>query len=210
MNKRIFIFLIVGFLALAILAGHFAADLTAQEDSLNQAAVIVRLDEGVVESRCVAFDEKSISGLDLITRSGLDVDLYVAGFGSAVCSVEGTGCAADDCFCQCAGGDDCVYWSYWHQTDSSWEYAKAGANSYRISNGDVDGWSWGPGSVTNAIEPPLISFEEICSQDANLSKVETGPSEDSGPSLVSLAAFSGIALLIAAALVLFRRSGKEQ
>jgi hypothetical protein len=197
-------------LALVILAGGSAADLTAQEGSLNQAAVIVRLNEEIVESRCVAFDGESISGLELITRSGLDVDLHVAGLGSAVCSIEGTGCAADDCFCQCAGGDECVYWSYWHRTDDSWEYARAGANSYRISHGDVDGWSWGPGSVTNAIEPPPIPFEEICSQDTLLSKVEIDPSEDSGPSLLSLAAFAGIALLIVVSLVRFRRTGKDQ
>jgi hypothetical protein len=209
MKRRTFIFLMAGFLALAILAGGSATSSNAQADSLNQAAVIVRLDKGVVESRCVAFDGESISGLDLITRSGLDVDLHVAGLGSAVCSVEGTGCAADDCFCQCAGGDECVYWSYWHQTDSSWEYARAGANSYKISQGDVDGWSWGPGTVAAAIEPPLLPFEEICSQDAILSIAETDPPEDSGPSLLSLAAFSGIALLIVVGLVLARRSGKE-
>ncbi len=76
-----------------------------------------------------------------------------------------------------------------------------------MSQGDVDGWSWGPGSVISAIEPPLTSFEEICSQDVQSSTVNDEPVLVEGPSIVSLAVFFGIFVLIAAALVRYKRRG---
>ncbi len=176
---------------------------------MNQAAVIIRLEDGLIENRCVAFEEESISGLDLLTRSGLDLELRVEGFGSAVCSIEGSGCAAGDCFCQCSGGRDCVYWSYWHQQQNGWDYAAAGASSYQVSQGDVDGWSWGPGSVISAVEPPLTSFKEICSQEVQISTSGDQPVKVDGPSVIGLVAFSGIALLILAGLFRYKRTGNS-
>jgi len=31
-----------------------------------------------------------------------------------------------------------------------------------VGNGDVDGWVWGPGSVTEAPPPPDVGFDDIC------------------------------------------------
>lgn len=210
MKLRSLIALVIGMAALATLSSQLAASKTVLAQSLNRAAVVVSLDQERIESACVAFEEESISGLDLLTRSGLDLVLRVEGFGSAVCSIEDSGCAADDCFCQCKGGGDCVYWSYWHQKDSGWEYAAAGASSYRIKDGDIDGWTWGPGSPNNAIEPPTIPFEELCNPEALLLTAANRPQETSSRSLEGLAAFSGITLLLLVILMRFRRIGVKQ
>jgi hypothetical protein len=134
----------------------------------NRAAIVVRFGEDRQESRCVAFEEPEISGLELLQRSGLNPDLDSGGMGSLLCRIEETGCPPDDCWCQCKGGDSCVYWSYWRQLDESWIYAQVGASSTKISDGAVDGWSWGPGTIANAIEPAEVSFDEVCSDDATL------------------------------------------
>lgn len=127
----------------------------------NQAALVVRHGAGQVETRCVEFSEPQITGYDLLARAGFDVSVDAMGLGAAVCAINGTGCPANNCFCQCSGAS-CQYWSYWHQANGSWDYSMVGASSYPVTNGVVEGWSWGPGSVTQAIAPPLLTFEQIC------------------------------------------------
>ncbi len=142
----------------------FTLPLFAQEP--NRAAIIIRTGDEDVETACVSFDEESISGYDLLQRAGLPIEVEASGMGTAVCSVNNTGCPANDCFCQCTG-NDCTYWSYWHQTDGEWLYADGGATIATITNGDVDGWSWGPGSITNAVPPPNLTFADICTAPTN-------------------------------------------
>lgn len=135
--------------------------LAAQADERNRAGLVVDLGDGVIETVCVNFTGEDISGFDLLQASGLAVEIDAQGIGAAVCRIAETGCPAGNCFCQCKGAD-CTYWSYWHQVEGAWEYSAAGAGTYRVGPGDVEGWTWGPGSVTEAIEPPSISFAEIC------------------------------------------------
>lgn len=160
--------LLLGLLILAYLPPRLAVQSRearpddAQQDGENRAAVVVRFDDDSVATACVSFDEPEISGFDLLTRAGLDLEIEAQGLGTLVCSIDGTGCPASDCLCQCRGGDDCVYWSYWHRLEDEWIYAAIGASAYPISDGAVDGWSWGPGSVTEAIAPPELAFDDIC------------------------------------------------
>ena len=136
-----------------------ALPLFAQES--NRAALVIRMGDGEVETACVSFTEESISGYDLLQRAGLPIEIEASGMGTAVCSINNVGCPASDCFCACTG-NDCTYWSYWHQASGEWLYADGGATLATITDGDVDGWSWGPGSLTNAIRPPALTFADIC------------------------------------------------
>ena len=148
--------LIFAALVLAMVPG------TAAAQESNRAAVVIRMDDDRIVSQCVSFEEDQISGYEALRRSGLPV---VAGFdaqGGTICQIDGLGCPADDCFCQCKGGSECVYWSYWHQNAGSWEYANIGSTARMVNHGQVDGWSWGPGSLTEAVEPPPTSFEQVC------------------------------------------------
>jgi hypothetical protein len=96
-----------------------------------------------------------------------------SGFGEAICKISdgphGDGCdyPLDDCFCQCQGVD-CVYWAYYHLENNAWEYSGQGASTYRVRDGDVEGWAWGPGSYGGGpsdTEPPIIPFDQICIVD---------------------------------------------
>jgi hypothetical protein len=139
----------------------FAAQGQAMAQEGGRAGVVVRFDDQRVVSRCVAFDEAEIDGATLLQRSGLSLDVRSAGQGGLVCAIEGTGCGIDNCLCQCQG-DPCVYWSYWRLGEDGWSYSAVGASVRKVGYGDVDGWSWGPGSVTSAIEPPAMAFADIC------------------------------------------------
>lgn len=185
-----------------ILAISTAAGLSAQEP--NKAAVVVRLGEEQVTSLCVSFSEESLSGMDLLRRSGLAVENKVEGMGSLVCSIENTGCPADDCFCQCSGGDECTYWSYWRYQEEGWTYARVGATQTKVGNGGIDGWSWGPGSVTDAVAPPSVTFDQICTQD-NEAQMAVAPEAIEGPDWQPYAVFGVVLLLLGGIMVITRR-----
>ena len=150
----------------------------------NQAALVVRHGQDDVRTACIDFDEPQISGYELLQRSGFDLQIGVQGLGSLICSIGDTGCPASDCLCQCKGGGECVYWSYWHRLDDSWQYSQGGASVYRVEPGAVDGWSWGPGAVNQALPPPDISFEEVCQAEATDTPAPSPTATNTQPPIV--------------------------
>jgi len=127
----------------------------------NQAAVVVRHGDGLVVTRCVAFAEAELSGLELLQRSGLTVTIEASDLGQKVCLIEQEGCPypVEPCFCHCADGDaSCNYWTYWHLLNGQWRFSVGGAGSYRVKAGMVEGWMWGGGQA----DLPATSFADIC------------------------------------------------
>ncbi len=127
---------------------------TTHAQQSNRAGLVVRFGDGSLTTYCVEFTESTISGYDLLTRSGLNiVAAFGSGQGAAVCKIDGTGCPVESCL-TC---DIPNYWSYWHLVDGAWAYSQAGSGSYTVGNGDVEGWSWG-----NATPPSVVPFDQIC------------------------------------------------
>ena len=148
----------------------------------NRAALVVDFGNGQVATRCVGFSEETISGFDLLQRSGLPVEADFQSGGAAVCRIDGRGCPPDDCFCSCRGGGDCLYWAYWHQSDGVWGYSSAGSALYQVGDGAVEGWVWGLGSVTQATPPPAIAYGDVCAAAAtNTPTVTPTPSRTATP-----------------------------
>ncbi len=162
LNRRRALPLLVITLSLVSLLAY--ASIGAADD--NRVALVVDYGDGEVATRCVSFPEESITGYEALQRSGLPFETEIQAGGAAVCRIDGRGCPADDCFCACPGGADCVYWSYWHQIDGEWRYSVGGSGLYRVSDGAVEGWVWGLGSVTQAPPPPDVSFDEVCSDES--------------------------------------------
>ena len=124
------------------------------------AALVV--DTGVrTTTYCVALDATSVSGIRLIQLAGAQYGLsYHLGFGSqAVCQLNGVGPNGGDCF---SAYPD--FWGYWHGTaGGGWSWAGSGAASAAVTDGSVEGWSFGPGdSGTTHAAPPFLRFSEVC------------------------------------------------
>lgn len=113
-----------------------AAPATAENSPTagNSMAVVVQFSETDRLIRKVEFSEPTISGLQALLNSGLDVVTSDQGWGIAVCSIEGVGCPEDNCFC------GSKFWSYQEWDGNQWQYHSSGAGSTSRSNGDVDGW----------------------------------------------------------------------
>jgi hypothetical protein len=136
----------------------------ATADEPNQAALAILFPEGRTETRCIAFEEDTISGADLLDRSGLNVITDASsGMGITVCRVEGIGCAypAENCFCQCMTGSGCAYWNYYYRDpgESDWTYSPLGALLREIGSGSVEAWVWGDGHTPPSAD---LTFESIC------------------------------------------------
>ena len=119
----------------------------------HQAGLAVFPSDGSVYTACVSFTEDHITGLDLLQRSGLNIDTATNPTqGTAVCRIENVGCPPNDCFCNMPD-----YWSFWQRNESGWAYSAIGSDQSQVIDGDVNAWSWGIGN-----QPVLISYQNIC------------------------------------------------
>jgi hypothetical protein len=134
------------------LAGIPLADLGISPATQQAGLAIFYGNESFFDA-CVSFAGNSISGLDLLQRSGLRIETATnPNQGSAVCKIEDVGDPANNCF-----GSMPDYWSYWHLGEGGWEYSVVGAEQSQVVNGGVYAWTWGVGDP-----PPAISYQNIC------------------------------------------------
>ena len=170
--------IVVGLGSLFVLLVTLSLPGTAFADEPSQAGLVVQFDDGRVETRCVAFAEKEITGADLLlTYSGYDTIVDVSsGMGITVCQIEAQGCSypTEHCFCQCMGGGDCAYWNYFYREPGSaeWTYSALGAVLRKVQHGSLEAWVWGDGR-----KPPAFdgSFESICAEPTVVPTAEPSP-----------------------------------
>src|SRR5690606_41902745 len=107
--------------ALAMLAALVFSPRAAAA-ATNAAGLVVRHGDGRLVYVYVEFTEPELTGMELLTRSGLATEVTTfSGLGSAVRSPDGAGCPPDDCSCQ---SDDhpSDYWPYLSPTpDRPWD-----------------------------------------------------------------------------------------
>lgn len=160
-------------LALILLAG----DVYAQTP--NRAGLVVVHGDGSVMSRCVQFESESISGYELLERSGLSLRTEVSGMGPTICAIDEEGCAAGEhCFCRCLSST-CEYWSYWRLEETGWSYAQIGAGNTTVTDGMVEAWVWSEGTIQRSADrqPPEITLEDICEAEPAQPSATTAATE---------------------------------
>ncbi len=114
------------------------------------ATVVVESEAGVV-GRMITFTTP-VSGLAALQASGLAVTLAETSFGAAVCAIEGSGCPADNCFC-----DSERFWNYGFWNGTAWEGYAVGATDTRIeAGGALELWRWGTFTGTVSAEPAAV------------------------------------------------------
>ncbi|WP_322494791.1 hypothetical protein [Chloroflexus sp.] len=157
MNKQIFQLVVL--VAIALLSGVAAA-----QPAVNRAGVVVRFGNGEVVTACVEFSEPSISGLELLERSGLPVISQQSSIGAAVCKIGREGCdyPATSCFCARDQQGRAVYWAFYRREAGAWRYSNLGASNVRVSDGDLHGWAWGPGDASGGAAPPSLELADVC------------------------------------------------
>jgi hypothetical protein len=119
--------------------------------------LVVRHGDGTLIYAYVQFEEESITGLDVLVRSGLALAVApFGGLGGGVCSLDGEGCPADDCWCA-SYSTPAYFWHYYARQDGNWNEQLIGASSRVLHDGDIDGWSW----TADASGLPDVTIDEI-------------------------------------------------
>jgi hypothetical protein len=109
----------------------------AEADQLLQINLVVQPDDHQSFVRQIT-TTGPITGLAALEASGLEVVTTSFDWGTAVCSIAGTGCPAEDCFC---GGN--TFWNYQYWDGEGWQGYPAGAASVVLTQtGAIEGWQW--------------------------------------------------------------------
>ncbi|HEV2065723.1 MAG TPA: hypothetical protein VGR08_02725 [Thermomicrobiales bacterium] len=140
----------------AVLGQGATAQTPEATDHINVAGLMIDYGDGRVSYALVAFTEESLSGVELLRRSGLPiVTVPFGGLGEGVCSIDAVGCDPGACrrrLCQSADRES-PFWQYLRQAEGgSWSPAVLGASHADVDDGDVDAWSW---SGTPPDLPPM-------------------------------------------------------
>lgn len=143
---------------LAILLALAASGVGAQQDRPNGAGLIIRHGDGTLIYAYVEFESETISGEELLLRSGLDLIVSpFPGLGYGVCMINGEGCDADNCYCQ-SYSNPAYFWHYYSKVEGGgWFTEIRGPSARQLADGDIDGWSWTAGDHGL----PEITIDEI-------------------------------------------------
>jgi hypothetical protein len=127
--------------------------------AIHHAALVIQHASGSVITRCLAFAEDQISGLQLVERSGVQYEAQDFGsIGSAMCQLDREPSTVP---AGCFGAGP--YWQYFHRRGSAWQTSALGASSSLLRDGDMDGWHFAAG--TNQA-PGNIAFSSVCAAPA--------------------------------------------
>ncbi|KHD10056.1 hypothetical protein PN36_32415 [Candidatus Thiomargarita nelsonii] len=134
-----------------LIGGHAQSTERSTIPDAKKATVVIQFDDQDLIGREISFTSP-ISGFQALTATGLKVLSIETDFGPAVCSIEGVGCPANNCFC---GGNQ--FWNYSHWDDKQWQSYQVGAGSSVIKeDGSIEGWRWGAWGGT-ALDPRPIN-----------------------------------------------------
>jgi hypothetical protein len=107
----------------------------------KMAGLVIDPGDEAPQTVCVSMTDESVSGLQLLTDSGIEYD-QEEGFIHSIMGVENPD-----------GGT--YYWSYWHWNGREWLSYQVGAGASEIVNGTINGWHF-------------VNWEEIPSPPPNV------------------------------------------
>ena len=123
--------------------------------AIHHAALVIQHSSGSLITRCVAFAEDRITGLQLIERSGLQHETQSFGStGTAVCQLDREPSTVPS---GCFGSGR--YWQYFHRQGGGWQASAFGAGSSVLHDADMDAWHYADGPNQ---APANIAFASVC------------------------------------------------
>lgn len=127
----------------------------------STAAIVVDHSDGSRKVVHVEFAGETVTGTQLLQKSGLTSAISASSFGDALCSLDGEGQPESDCFGDALGR----FWGFNLLTESDeWTFSEVGIGEAIIRDGDVTGFIFAEFGVA---QPP-ITHHEIFGQTSNV------------------------------------------
>jgi hypothetical protein len=121
----------------------------------DHAALVVEHGDGSVVTRCVAFNADTISGEELLNRSGVAWSSQAfGGFGDAVCALDGEPVHYVDCL-----GKDSYWALFVSRRGGPWQLSSGGISSITLGDGDAEGFRYVPDA---GIAAPRVLPSGVC------------------------------------------------
>ena len=128
----------------AALLALFGEDfiVTAKDDDVAYAGLVIDPGEGEVATACVPFEDEALSGMDLLAASGVT---YAApeGFVESILDISNP-------------DGETNYWSYWHWDGHAWVFSASGAGDATVLPGGIDAWHFTSWEVFPSLPPDVV------------------------------------------------------
>ncbi len=166
------------------------APVQAQDATTKQVGVVIAFPDGTQHTEIVTVPAAATT-FEVLQAANIELASQETTFGPAVCSINGTGCPADNCFC-----NEKEFWAYFHLAGGEWASAVEGVGAYVPADGAVEGFAWsGSDAEFNpTVKPAVVAFDQITSSAA---VAATGAGLSTQTIVLLVAVIALIAVLVA-------------
>jgi len=135
------------------------APVQAQDADTKQVGLVIAFPDGTQHTEIVTVPAAATT-FDVLGAADIELASQETTFGPAVCSINGTGCPADNCFC-----NEKEFWAYFHLADGEWASAMEGVGAYVPADGAVEGFAWSASDAdfNPTVKPNVVAFDQITS-----------------------------------------------
>ncbi len=154
MSRRLSLVALVVLVLMAVVAPA-----QAQDADTKQVGLVIAFPDGTQHTEIVTVPAAATT-FDVLGAAGIELASQETTFGPAVCSINGTGCPADNCFC-----NEQEFWAYFHLADGEWASAMEGVGAYVPADGAVEGFAWSASDAdfNPTVKPNVVTFEQMTS-----------------------------------------------
>jgi hypothetical protein len=157
-SRRLTLIVLLGL----VLVIAIAAPALAQTGSTKQIGLVIAFSDGTKHIEIVTVPVAATT-FEALQAANIDLASETTQFGPAICSINGTGCPADNCFCNAE-----KYWAYYHLANGQWASAPEGVGTFVPANRAVEGFAWSgfDAQYNPTDKPPVLTFDQIVAQTA--------------------------------------------
>jgi len=137
---------------LAIFGGDYLLQSNELPDK-NLAAIVIDPGNGEIQTACVDFEEDSISGFELLERSGFSYNTDQDGFLNSILEISNH-------------EGETNYWSYWKWDGRGWQFQNIGASNTVVAAGTIEAWHFTSWEQYPSLPPEYTpDINDICGEE---------------------------------------------
>lgn len=158
MSRRLTLIVILTLILVAVIAAPALAQTPAP--STKQVGLVIAFPDGTRHIEIVTVPTAATT-FEVLEAADIDLASQSTQFGPAICNINGTGCPAEDCFCNAE-----EYWAYYHLANGQWASASEGVGTFVPANRAVEGFAWSgfDANFNPLVQPPVLTFDQIVAQ----------------------------------------------